>query len=426
MVKKGYVECEKCKKVMKKTAKRGHKCVTVDPLRPIKCLKCSKEVPAMEFGRHQRICETRAFCHQHMSFFRFLKELIIKANADISRRHRHHLKEAARAEYLSTLLEDETLTPEVRTGVLGIATETKRRAEDLEALKEAKSEGIVFSESIPIDVIKDTMKGLNSKISARQIIYEYLADNGKLNDQVKERINNRLKKKDFLTNKELLCNPQLFNKIIQVRVVTGYKERAQRYYLMLERHFNDPSAFKCPFCSKYILDVKAHIGRCDEFKQCFDVDKETSIKKYLDTCYKSKGEQREYFINYYKQYGVSYFIDTIGTHIQNRDAFREKIEAGKRQFAKETSKPFNPSEMVKEVNEWIPIKKAKEKVDPPNQQEEQEDFQAVKHLFIDSDVDADEEMESEDCESHSLSEQPVPDHADLVKTMKSFLKIKKK
>lgn len=58
MVKKGYIECEKCGKAMKKTAKRGHKCETLDPNRPKTCPNCLQEVSTNIFAMHAKDCES--------------------------------------------------------------------------------------------------------------------------------------------------------------------------------------------------------------------------------------------------------------------------------------------------------------------------------------------------------------------------------
>lgn len=406
MVKKGYIECEKCGKAMKKTAKRGHKCETLDPNRPKTCPNCLQEVSTNIFAMHAKECESRTFCQKHMSFFQFLNKLLIKYNDELTKRHRVARRDQVRDEYLDILLEHEDIEPEIRREMLKIAEENKRREEDLDALKEAKSEGIAFSKDISIDVIKDTMKGLTAKISARQIIYEYLGDNGMLTDRIRERIDNKLKFKDYPTNKELMCNPQLFNKVVQVRGLTGYKERAERYYYMLVRHFNDPSAFRCPFCEEYKSDIKKHVDRCFAFELGFEKDKSSAIEKYLNLFYKNRCTNKEYYIEYYGQFGLKYFLSTISDHIKDRFAFREKINAGKRQFAKDTALPFKGSDMVKQVNEWEAPQR------DPNT------------IVLAPESDKEDEVEQK--EEVKVEAQKDPTYNDLVITMKTFFKFKKK
>lgn len=408
MVKKGYVECEKCGKVMKKVAKRGHKCETLDPNRPKKCPICSKEVSTNVYSMHFKNCSTRTFWEEHKSFFLFIKNLVSKTNKESRSRYIQERRNRLRDKYCDVLFEDEELTPEERKGVLKIAEERARRKEDLDALKEAKAEGIAFSASIDIEIIKNTMKGLNAEISARQVILEYLADNKLLTEPLKNKIYLHLKGGDYPTNKELLNNQKLFAKIIQVRAMTGYKERVGRYYSMLARHFKDPSAYACPFCQKNILDVKPHIKYCEMFEDAFNDSKETVISTYLK-CFNysvyTDQEKSRYYIDYYKQYNAKYFLSTISEHIKNRLAFREKINEGKRQFAKETSLPFNPKDIVQEVNDWNPDKV----------------------LVYESDKEEDEPKDEPKEEiKPPIEEKKEPTQEDLIASMKLLINFKKK
>ena len=159
-----------------------------------------------------------------------------------------------------------------------------------------------------------------------------------------------------MTDEELTADNIAFTKLQRLRVYTGYKETFSPFYDMLHTHFCKPEAYTCPFCNKIMLKIRDHANTCKTFRNQFDEDKEGLIHTFIKSFYPQyiqKKDDEDYYINYYKQYTASYFINTIDIHMKNRLAFREKIFKGKQQVLA----PANlgtTKDLIKEVDDWKP------------------------------------------------------------------------
>ena len=420
MAKFGYVNCKNCGKSMKKNALKGHKCVTkakvADPLK--QCPHCKKYLASKSYANHLEFCQARDFWRVNRKFFVFFDKVVRyyvraeKAKRALERRRKTKME-------MAELFEGEKLTEEE----FKWAVEEKMADEDkqfnLKLIAAAKEQKIDPKNVKYVRIIKDTIRNYNSGISSRQIIYGFLAEKGMLNEKLKGFINRGLRLKDYPTNEELEKNEYLFSKIIKIRGVTGYNDVYSRFHCMLEKHFNDPTTYQCPYCKKYLKKIRDHIKMCPIFPAAYDLTREKTIEEFIRRWYKTEHwypEKMDYYINYYKQYPYKYFLATIDKHVDNRTAFIKKIEDGKRKFASMTAEKFNAKEFVKEVREWNPNEVMKEKI-------------LELGSFADEEEVPDDSLKSDDFshfdyldEKSEIKEYGEPEDEDLKETMKLFFK----
>lgn len=416
MVKKGCTKCPKCGKMISKKGIAAHKCDTLKTNDTIVCMSCKTKLKAASFKAHVPSCEARTLFKKHRSFFRFLLCLTRKFNRAIEHREAKERRKKAFDKIYTIFADDKKYLKENGKDLVEIEMDNMRRKADIDALKEATQEGIVISTSLPVKIIKEVYKNSQPRLSARQIIFKYLQDNGKYNQFIKYWVNNCLKSKDFMTDDELSADNTIFKKLQVLRVYSGYKESFNPLYNMLHTHFCKPEAYLCPFCDRYVLKKRDHTNYCKTYRNNFDENKEESIRQFIKVFYPQyiyNDDDLEYFINYYKQYTASYFISTIDIHMKNKIAFREKIFKGKQKVL--TPKNIGTTkDLIKEVNDWHPeitlVKRSFESEEPQYSP------------LITEKEDNDEEYKKE--EEKPIEEKPIEEKNK--ETMKAFFKFKEK
>lgn len=356
MVKKGCTKCNQCGKMVSKKGMSSHKCGTLKPTDFIVCMICKTKLRGSSFKGHIPSCESKTLFQKHRSFFRFLRVLVREFNRGIDRKILKERKSKAFNKIYTLFEKEKEFLKKNGKDLVELEMDNARRKGDIEALREATKEGITISNSLPLSIIKEVFKDTQPKVSARQVIFKYLADIGKYNKYIKYWVDKCLKKGDYMTDEELAADNKVFTHLQRTRVYSGYKETITPFYDMLRLHFNKEEAYMCPFCNKYMLRTRKHVYKCGPFKTQFDEDKESAIFAFIKNFYPQYFKEKndvDYYIDYYKQYTCSYFLNTIDIHITNKIAFREKIFKGKQQVLA----PANlgtTKDLIKEVDDWKP------------------------------------------------------------------------
>ena len=434
MAKRGYINCERCGQPIKGKWLRNHKCTKKDPERLEKCQTCGLECSTKNIDRHRRSCQAKSLCKTFLPFFWFFLKVIRQFN-----RKQKHLNvlgdKTSKRAFINDMFEGEAHSTNLRDyRKLFEYLRKERELKAQEKIEEIMAElGIDTNEVKYLSTIKSAMIFDAPCMSARQVIFTFLNNKKVLTPLIKKRINRRLESHDTPTDEELKQSPYLFKQILKLRAHTGYDDSYEHFYFMLERYVADQDSFRCPYCKNFKMRIKKHTKRCKSFDKIFNDDKEGTIKDFLRRFYNSDKwtvDKELYFINYYIKYGPRYFIETIDKHIINRYLFLKKIEEGRSRYYKQKSLKWNFNEFKKSIDDWIPGEKKKEneEVDKPFESidDNKKDFKLIRHLLDeDSDDDANEEMESEDCESKPLEELPEPDIKQLKATMKTFFNFKK-
>lgn len=356
MVKKGYIQCETCKRSFKnKQAIASHKCIKKAPLVSLKCMVCGATVLNDHFNRHVERCEAKQFFLKHRSFFQFFIGLIKRYNSSLRRRERRTRRNEALDEVTALTLGHPEIDDKLYKELVRTQIEEMRKKANIEAFKEARKVGIAFKKGIPLEVIKDAIKGLTPRISGRQIIYDYLGDKKMFNESIRHRIDKRFGNKDYPTNKEILPDIKLFNVLNQTRANTGYKDVAEKYYYMCVRYFHDPYSYQCKFCEKMILKPRIHIKVCSSFKHAFEDNKREAIKDFMTLFYKDKlKDDMAYWQDWFEQFSLNFLFGTVDEHIKDKVKYQKKIEEGRRKFHEEQRTPFNAKDWVKEISSEVP------------------------------------------------------------------------
>lgn len=416
MVKKGCIKCNQCGKMVSKKGMSSHKCNTLKPTDFIVCMICKTKLRGSSFKGHIPSCEAKSLFQKHRSFFRFLRVLVREFNRGIDRKILKERKSKAFNKIYTLFEEDKAYLKRNGKDLVELEMDNERRRGDIEALREATKEGITISNSLPLPVLKEVFKDTQPKVSARQVIFKYLADIGKYNKYIKFWVNKCIKKGDYMTDEELAADNKVFTHLQKTRVYSGYKETITPFYDMLRLHFNKEEAYKCPFCNKYMFRTRKHIYKCGPFKAQFDENKETTIFAFIKNFYPQYIKEKndvDYYIDYYKQYTCSYFLNTIDVHITNKIAFRKKINKGKQSvfFPKNQ---VSGKDLIKEVNDWHPeitlVKKSFESEEPQYSP------------LITEKENNDEEYKKE--EEKPIEEKPIEEKNK--ETMKAFFKFKEK
>lgn len=401
MTKFGYYKCETCGQEVCKKKQKLHKCVKADPNRLVDCSICKKGVNQKNFSAHFKVCQAREFCAIFMPFFVFFARMISYHNRGIKQTNIPGLgSRAEREKYIQRTFGSRG-TKGYQIVLNGVIKEKLNEAED--KLKEAAIESGVDPKKIKNkEAVLDALR-FTARLSARQIIFDFLEKKEIKNEKIMMRLEKKFKKRDYPTDKEISTNPKLFDEIKTIRANSGYTERYEKFYFLLEQYYSNRDLYKCKYCNGFSLKMKKHVNKCESFRDYFYGHTEEAIESYLNSFY-GAGDwldyQVRYYIDYYKKYSVNYFIETIEKHINDKISFREKIEQGKRELMKQQKTKFSAQDLIKEVDAWKPTIKMNEKMDD-EKSAKSEDFGSFFPDF--SEDDEDEEMESQDCESESIA-----------------------
>lgn len=316
---------------------------------------CKQMISYANFAVHIPRCEAKTFFNQYKPFLKFLSQVIKRHNMvirrEVKKKERNHAKDTVAACLIGVYD-----VPDTEVEMLELAAEKHfEKTQIKEILEQATEEGIKLSNPIPKEVIIDAMKGTEPKISFRQIVFEYLKDQGKLTKNLKYWIDNCFKNRDYPTNDELSVDLCLFKKILTIRSHSGYKDIAQRFYYMLIQYFDNPANYRCEFCFRYTLRPREHVKRCGKFVDDYNLSRESTIKKFLDLFYPKYAWDYKYYSKYYNELSPNYFLSTINEHRLDKVKFSTKILEAKQNFQKTLFEPpkWDVKEFVKEVDKDV-------------------------------------------------------------------------
>lgn len=341
MVKFGSIKCETCGQEVKKKQLSRHKCVKKDPNRLEKCSVCGKEVCFRNYSKHYKSCRARGFWKQHENFFLYLLRIVRAFNRELKRDRYLGSKDQKKK-----IIMDQTW---VKKDEANIKKNPKLlaevvRVEEEEVMKNAnetaKEYGFELGNLEDEDAIKDLIRCSSPGVSCRQIIFDYLRSINIVDENVLYLIDKKMVKKDYPTDEELEENEELYKDIIAARKECGYTSYYGKFYFMLAEYYQNGDAGKCCFCGKFLSSLKRHLKRCVYYRKHFYENEEAAIKFYLFKFHEA-ALWEEYklndYIDYYKQYSLNYFLETVQKRLKDRNAFMERIAEGKRRLAEMNS-----------------------------------------------------------------------------------------
>lgn len=360
MAKKGYYKCEKCgKQFAGKRSIAHHTCKpeaekqAPQGLTTIKCLECGKDILSKNFNDHQKRCEATAFLENHRRFFKFFCRVIRRHNIALKREDDKLIRNNALDMVASCTIGKYDI-PEEDEKLLNMAAERlERKKKDDEAIQEAIDLGIDLTKNIPMEVVKDTLKGLAPRYSARQIIIAYLKDNELYTPEIHKWLNISFGGKDYPTDYEIAVDPILYNQVNKLRGLSSYNDTYQRFYYMVSKYFNNNDSFECHFCNEYVFNPRDHIKNCSSFKNLWETDRDDTIVSFISIFYPSKLIDKDYYKSYYAESTQEYFLSTIAEHVKDKVTFQEKQEDEQKKLEPPKKEKWDVKAFVKEVDTWV-------------------------------------------------------------------------
>ena len=386
MVKFGYKKCETCGKEYKKSQESRHKCFNKIDDR-VDCPVCGVKMANTNYYTHYKKCRAKEFWEKYKSRFLFLLKVMKKFNLEMKRRcyvgsrfeKKHYLDKNGIS---GSLKKNQKLFCE-------LANEREQKALINLRLK-LREENIDEEDLYNIDAVKDSETYTFPGMSVRQIIFDFLKNRNLADNELIERIDMKLYKKDYPTDDEIQENKYLYKKIMKLRMQYDFYDYYERFYYLMIDCYDRPENVQCKYCLRYFLDLKNHRKKCDKFKEAFYADKRKIIGEHIRKFYKTDNwttEKEVYFIDYYSKYSANYFIETIGKHIKSRNLFRKKIEYGRRKWLEMQNDEYKNKNIVEELINEV----RKECGLPPR------DFKINKYNFqqVDKEIKSDSESDSD-------------------------------
>ena len=432
MVKFGYYKCDECGKEVKKSQKSRHKRFKMDEI--IKCPVCGVKVSNKNYNDHYRRCRSKEYWLEHRYKFLYILKVVSKFNLEMKRRC-----------YIGSRFEKQYYLD--KNGIRGSVKKNQKFLSDLANEREKKSleslrkglevDDIELDNIYTSEAIKDSVTHNFPGISARQLIFDFLRNRGLGDNELIERVDMKLYKRDYPTDDELKENEYLFKKIMKLRQNYDYYDYFERFYFMLLQCYETPENVECEYCHRFYVDLKNHMKKCNKFEEAFYTDKRKVMSKYMRKFYntiKWPIEKEVYFLNYYEQYSAKYFVETIGKHIKDRITFIRKIEYGRMIFKQEHGLRQSGRQIVEEI---INAVRSECGLQPRDFGMNKYKFQEIdKEIYSDSDEDSDsilsmirnvddkEDLKDEaSIESYKPVFKRIPEKE--VKTMKNMLMKKK-
>ena len=352
MVKKGYFECNKCKRVFKgKRSFTHHICGTEVNQ---KCYICNYVYPSNQMSRHVESCQYRQYLRLYWSSIWFFFKLIMIYNDNLKMYNYIGTSETKR-DFIRKMLRSDT--------IIGIQKHSldlrKYKSEFLKEVenKEQKEKDFIKQQSDELNntndyneqVLIEVSNEFSPSISGREIIFNFFKKRNIENSKLRSHINMRLQRFDYPTDSELLWNSYLYQKMKKIRRESiKYNEDYLKFSNLLEDIIDNNDKYKCFYCKKLILHKIKHYKICDLCEKSFNHNKTSFIYTFLNINYdtsKFKEQEENDIVFYFKNKTFEQFINNISSYIHNKVSTRSKIE---NDDIKDKNRKFNVKEFISE------------------------------------------------------------------------------